>query len=136
MKNDLSRSNLANFSQIALLFIGWVLAIGIMPAPAISAPFKPDIKQLIENAKTAQDHRSIAEYYASQAEQAKTTAAEHKEMAKRYRSWHRINKSMVSYRYPQHCERLANAYYKAATEYAALAKEHEAMALDLEKNAK
>jgi hypothetical protein len=122
----------------ACLVTGWILLVGTgaILARAASPDKKADMKTMVENAKTAQDHRAIAALYDSQAEQAKAKAAEHIEMAKWYRSWRRINKTMVSYKNPQHCERLAKSYSDQAAEYLALASEHEAIASEIEKNAK
>jgi hypothetical protein len=124
--------------KFALVFFLAVSAFGyaVIAPPATSAERNTNIKTMIENAKTAQDHRAIAAYYASQAEQAQAKAAEHKEMAKWYRSWRQINKTRISYKNPEHCERLVKSYTNQADEYSALAKEHEAIASDLEKNAK
>ena len=90
---------------------------------------KPAMKEMIAGAKTAADHKAIADYYYGEAVKARAKADEHEQMAEWYRTaGERTKKIPYAPGTIDHCERLVKNYRVTADELTALAKEHEAMA--------
>src|SRR5438093_676269 len=107
-------------------------------AVAIGSPFTVDakekiskraLKEMIAGAKTAADHKAIADYYYTEAVKARAKADEHDQMAAWYRkAGEGVKKIPYTPGTIDHCERLVKTYKAAEDELTALAKEHEAMA--------
>ena len=94
------------------------------------------MKEMIEGAKTAADHKAIADYYYAEAAKARANAAKHEQMAQDYREWYQTagkgwSKGSYALGTIEHCEGLVKDYGAAAEDLTALAKEHEAMAAKL-----
>jgi hypothetical protein len=90
---------------------------------------KPALKEMIAGAKTAADHKAIADYYYAEAAKARAKAVEHDEMAGWYRkAGEGTKKTPYAPGTIDHCERLVKDYKSTADNLTALAKEHEAMA--------
>jgi hypothetical protein len=119
----------------SLFRLAMVLVLGIA---SLGNPFTVDakekipkraMKEMIAGAKTAADHKAIADYYYAEAAKAQAKAVEHDEMAGWYRkAGEGVKKSPYAPGTINHCERLVNGYKSAAADLTALAKEHEAMA--------
>jgi hypothetical protein len=105
---------------------------------ALSNPFtvgakekisKRALQEMIAGAKSAADHKAIADYYHAEAAKAQAKAVEHDEMAGWYRkAGEGVKKTPYAPGTIDHCERLVNDYKSTAADLTALAKEHEAMA--------
>lgn len=124
--------NSASLFVASLLFMGIVLG-QVMPliGENLEKPFKGKMKEMIESAKTADDHRAIAKVYVEEEAKAKALAAEHQEMASWYKERRQINKTTIYVRNRKHCERLVKYYNSLAEEFKALAEEHEKMATQM-----
>jgi hypothetical protein len=124
----------ASFNKLLVRFA----MIGLMGmAVALGDPFTADakeiskqaLKEMIAGAKTAADHKAIADYYYAEAAKARAKAAEHDEMAGWYRkAGEGVKKTPHAPGTIDHCERLVTNYKSTAADLTALAKEHEAMA--------
>ena len=120
----------------SLVRIAIVTVIGI--AVAAGNPFTVDakekiskraLKEMIAGAKTAADHKAIAEYYSAEAAKARAKANDHDQMAAWYRkAGEGVKKIPYSPGTIEHCERLIKNYKATADELTTLAKEHEEMA--------
>jgi hypothetical protein len=90
---------------------------------------KRTLKEMIAGAKTAQDHKAIADYYYSEAARARAKADEHEQEAALYR---KVGEAIKKVPYAPgtiaHCDALVKNYRAAADSFTALAKEHESMA--------
>ena len=90
---------------------------------------KPDLREMIAGAKSAADHKAIADYYYSEAAKARANSVEHDEMLGWYRNaGERTKKVPYAPATIDHCERLVKDYKSTADNLTALAKEHEVMA--------
>lgn len=89
------------------------------------------LKELIENAKTPEDHKRLASYYHDEASRLLQRSKEEEEMAAFYDAhplqWNAWKNHMLG-KASTHCLRLAKLYAKQAKEAAALALIHERMA--------
>ena len=125
---QLTNKSLFRFAVVTLL--GMVVALG--------NPFTVDAKEkiskralleMIAGAKSAADHKAIADYYYAEAAKAQAKAVEHDEMAGWYRkAGEGVKKTPYAPGTIDHCERLVKDYKSTADDLTALAKEHEAMA--------
>lgn len=112
-----------------------VVVMGL--AVAIGSPFTVDakekiskraLKEMIVGAKTAADHKAIADYYYAEAAKARAKADEHDQMALAYEKAG-VGKYGKSPSVPfTHCQNLVQKYKSLADDLTALAKVHEAMA--------
>lgn len=90
---------------------------------------KRALEEMIAGAKSASDHKAIADYYGAEAAKAQAKAVEHDEMAGWYRkAGEGVKKTPHVPGTIDHCERLVKDYKSTAENLTALAKEHEAMA--------
>ena len=110
----------------------WVVVLAltaglVMPAYRARAAQDVDIDKMIATAKTAADHRAIADYYKQEAKEAQEQADKHKKMAQDY-GMASIGRQATKTHFHQHCEALVRSYESAAKEYNDLAKMHEEMA--------
>jgi hypothetical protein len=123
----------------SLFRLAVVTVLGMVVATA--GPFALDakenvpkraLKEMIAEAKSAADHKAIADYYYAEAATARTKAAEHEEMAEWYRkAGEGTKKTPYAPGTIDHCERLVKDYKSTADNLTALAKEHEAKAAKL-----
>lgn len=124
--------NSASLFVAYLFFMGIVLG-QVMPLSGETSekPFKGKMKEMIESAKTANDHKAIAKYYLEEEAKAKALVSEHQEMASWYKERRQINKTTIYVHNRKHCERLVKYYNSLAEEFKALAAEHEELAIQL-----
>ena len=106
-----------------------VIAGNVSTGQAKEKISKPAMKEMIAGAKTAADHKAIADYYHAEAAKARAKAVEHDQMAGWYRKAGEGTKKIPYVPGTiDHCERLVKDYKSTAENLTALAKEHEAMA--------
>lgn len=120
----------------SLLRFAVVMVLGTVVA--LSNPFTVDAKEkiskralqeMIAGAKSASDHKAIADYHHAEAAKAQAKAVEHDEMAGWYRKGSEgVKKTPYAPGTIDHCERLVNDYKSTAEDLTALAKEHEGLA--------
>ena len=120
--------------RAALLTAAMAMLIGVVSLPASADDSKilkkDELKNLIANAKTAQDHQRVADHYTAKAEQFEAEATEHAEEAAKYRA----NPNMHEMKHPgspqtaSHCESMARSLRDAARQARQLAEDHQAMA--------
>lgn len=117
-RNEEARANRIGQLFVSLLAIALFLPIsGAAQTKAQGQVTKKNLKQAIANAKTADDHQRIAQYYRIDAARSESEEKEHAAFAKRYGS-----------RTDRHCRWLATEYAKKAEKDRALAKIHEDLA--------
>ena len=91
---------------------------------------KDDVKALIGNAKTAEDHERLAKHFDAEAAQLDAEATEHQELAAEYKAHPsgQDSKHPMSGKTAGHCQFFADDLHKAATQARALAADHRGMA--------
>jgi alanyl-tRNA synthetase len=91
---------------------------------------KDELKTLVANAKTAQDHERLAAHFNAKADQLDAEAKEHTELATEYRAHPTIHemKHKMSGQTAGHCDFFAADLHKAAQQARAIAGDHAAMA--------
>jgi hypothetical protein len=122
------RNSLAHSLVVALL--GMAVAFGNqLGVDAKEKISKPALKEMIAGAKTAADHRAIANHYKAEAAQARAKAHQHDQMAVWYRkAGEGVRKTPYAPGTINHCVQLVKSYRSTADDLTALAKEHEAIA--------
>jgi hypothetical protein len=121
-KHSLVRFTLAVFMAIAVM-------AGNAAGQAKEKISKRALQEMIAGAKSAADHKAIANYYYAEAAKARAKSVEHGEMAGWYReAGEGVKKTPHAPGTIDHCERLVKDYKSTAENLTALAKEHEAMA--------
>ena len=125
---QLTNKSLFRFAVVTLL--GMVVALGnSFTADAKEKISKRALQEMIAGAKSAADHKAIADYYYAEAAKAQAKAVEHDEMAGWYRkAGEGVKKTPYAPGTIDHCERLVKDYKSTAADLTALAQEHEAMA--------
>ena len=125
---QVTNKSLLRFAVVTLL--GMVVALGNpFTVDAKEKISKRALQEMIAGAKSAADHKAIADYYYAEAAKAQAKAVEHDEMAGWYRkAGEGVKKTPYAPGTINHCERLVNDYKSTAADLTALAKEHEAMA--------
>ena len=125
---QVTNKSLLHFAVVTLL--GMVVALGNpFTLDAKEKISKRALQEMIAGAKSAADHKAIADYYYAEAAKAQAKAVEHDEMAGWYRkAGEGVKKTPYAPGTIDHCERLVNDYKSTAADFTALAKEHEAMA--------
>ena len=123
-----TKKSLRHFAVVTLL--GMVVALGNpFTVGAKEKISKRALQEMIAGAKSAADHKAIADYYYAEAAKAQAKAVEHDEMAGWYRkAGEGVKKTPYAPGTINHCERLVNDYKSTAADLTALAREHEAMA--------
>ncbi len=110
---------------IAILTAGSILALA--PAGAWAQARDSSVQHLehlvVESADTPAEHQALARYFRMKADDARSLAAEHRAMAKRYHGHPGERRHMK-----KHCDRIATLNEELATEYESLAKGEEAAA--------
>jgi len=90
---------------------------------------KRALQEMIAGAKSASDHKAIADYDYAEAAKAQAQAVVHDEMAGWYRKADAgVNKNPYAPGTIDHCERLVKDYKSTAEDLTALVKDHEDMA--------
>jgi hypothetical protein len=123
-----TKKSLRHFAVVIVL--GMVVALGNpFTVGAKEKISKRALQEMIAGAKSAADHKAIADYYYAEAAKAQAKAVEHDEMAGWYRkAGEGVKKTPYAPGTINHCERLVNDYKSTAADLTALAREHEAMA--------
>ena len=126
----LQRMNKSLHRFAIVTVLGMVVALGNpFNVDAKEKISKRAMKEMIAGAKTAADHKAIADYYYAEAAKARAKAVEHDDMAGLYRkAGEGVKKTPYAPGTIDHCQRLVTNYKSAADDLTALAKEHEAMA--------
>ena len=108
------------------LLIPLFLTLGLLAACAEMNPHPMDMSQAVQNAKSKADHEALAQHYKEAAKEMQLKVDEHKKLLSQYES--------KSYLYGKqaedlkaHCQRLIDAYEKAAGENLSMAKLHRQM---------
>jgi hypothetical protein len=117
----------------------WPLALALFVSTLAAAQNTPerwtakDLKQAISTAKTADDHKQIAQYYIAKAARAESEAKEHEELAEIYRKSPNLHeqKHPMSPETAGHCQWLAERNREIAQKNRDLARMHEDMAKSL-----
>lgn len=95
---------------------------------------KKEVKALIVNAKTPEDHLKLASYYRDEARQQEEKAKYHDEMGELYRKNPPQNDTKLPRRMADHCKLFADSARQAAAAANSMAEEHEKMAEQLRTN--
>ena len=109
---------------ICSLLLGLLLVAGTLWADQDGLLSKKDLKTLVVNAKTAQDHQRLSRHFAAKAEQLEADAKDHFELSD---SYNRRDKAF------NHCESLAKELHKAAEEARQLSADHSEMVKQAQK---
>jgi hypothetical protein len=118
-----------NYRTLAILGAASAFAMGLAVPAGAATVADADIVAKIQTAKTPGDHEAIADYYDSQAADAKSKADLHRKMASSYTAGGTsIGKGSGSVPLPAHCANLAKDFDEEAANYTALAQAHRAMA--------
>ena len=113
------------FSMLAIIFTGALLA-----ADDRGLLGKQELKSLITNAKSAQDHERLARHFDAKAGELEAESKEHRELAVQYRT----NPTMHESKHPMspetagHCQYFADDLYKASQRARQMANDHRQMA--------
>jgi hypothetical protein len=110
-----------------MLTLGAASTLTSSPAEAVTSK---NVEKKIMAAKTAEDHKAIAEYYRGEAAKAKIKVTEHEKMAEAYRKagFGTVTKIPNSPGTIDHCNQLVQTYKSLAEMQEMMAKDHEAMA--------
>ena len=114
----------------------WFVMLAIFLAPTLLRAqngdhmSKEEVKTLIANAKTAEDHERLAKHFDAEADQLEAEANEHQELAAEYKAHPsgQDSKHPMSGKTAGHCQYFADDLHKAATQARALAADHRGMA--------
>jgi hypothetical protein len=104
-----------------------ILMLGIIVACAEMNPHPMDMSQVVQNAKTKDDHNALAEHYEAEAEALNLKVNEHKKLLEQYQAKSYLYGRQAS-NFRAHCEWLINAYSKASELNSEMAKMHREMA--------
>jgi hypothetical protein len=109
--------------RLALIVVlgGVLAACAVEPRSA-----SPELLQRIESARTRADHESLAAYYDQQAAASRSSADEHRRMAKSY-GMKALNPRGSGPYMTDHCEGLVTKYEGIAAEFSAMAAGHRQM---------
>ena len=114
----------------------WFLLLAMFAAPGLLRALdsgtmsKEQVKTLIANAKTAEDHERLAKYFDAEAVQLDAEANEHQELVAVYKAnpTGQESKHPMSGKTAGHCQYFADDLHKAATQARELAADHRDMA--------
>ena len=113
-------------------FLTVLLSVPQLHAAAPKHLSKTEVKALIANAKTPEDHSQLARHYRSEADRLEVEAKDHDELAAAYResssSQAAAMKNPMAGNTVAHCEYFAKSDREAAKAARELAAEHEQMA--------
>ena len=112
---------------IAVLTLGPANTVTGAPAELVTSK---NVEKRIMAAKTAEDHRGIADYYRAEAAKARVKVTEHEKMAEAYRKAGvgTVAKTPNAPGTIEHCNHLVQTYKSLAEMLEMMAKDHEAMA--------
>jgi len=99
-----------------------LMMVVVISACATGARSRPELDQMLANAKTGADHETIAEYYQQEAHEARAKYEQHKASAAEYR------RALRWGGWAEHCDRLAQDYKRAAEDASWLAAHHRKIA--------
>jgi len=122
-----------------ILSLTFVLAIAAVAQPSATIQNQPEklgkkqLLSLIATAKTAADHRRIANYYEAKAQDYLDQSKEHEKMAEHYKS-SGLNSPKWASNSVGHCEYSAKYLQETGLKTQKLASLHEQMAMDAERN--
>jgi hypothetical protein len=117
----LKRWNIFRLRTALVLGLMTVLAVAVsVRADDTNLLKKAELKNLITNAKTEQDHERLAQHFTANAEKLEADAQDHEEYAARYKG--------VSGKPSYHCANVAAELRKAAEAARQLAADHREMA--------
>ena len=113
------------FPLLAILAVGtylWAADSGLLS--------KQDLKSLISNAKSAQDHERLARHFDAKAAELEADSKEHYELAAQYRAKPTAHESKhpMSGETAGHCQYFADDLHKAAQRARQIAADHRTMA--------
>ena len=97
---------------------------------------KKQVKELVANAKTPQDHLKLAAYFNQEAAKLEDEAQQHEELAEIYKSHPAVlgsKSSVPAVGNASHCLNIAKSDREAAREYTEMAASHASMAKAAEK---
>lgn len=120
--------------RIALLLsVMTVLAGGIAVRAVETKLTKDELKSLIANAKTAQDHERLAAHFTAKADELEAEAREHMELATEYRAQPtgQQQKHPMGAKTAAHCDFFAAELRKAAQAARQMAADHAQMAKEV-----
>lgn len=91
---------------------------------------KQELKTLVGNAKTAQDHMRLARHFDAKADELEADSKEHHELAEQYKSHPSVHDSKhpMSGQTAGHCQYFADDLHKAALRARQMAADHRDMA--------
>ena len=112
------------------LLLATFAASGLLRAEDTDPLSKQDVKALVANAKTAEEHERLAKHFEAEAIQLDAEANEHQDLVAGYRG----NPSALALKHPMsgktagHCQYFADDLHKAAKQARELAADHREMA--------
>jgi hypothetical protein len=128
---------LPNRSRVLAVLMGGFLSV-ILSGPLLAQSAKPpekmtkkELKLLIENAKTAEDHQKLEVYYRQEAASLREESQNHKEMAEAYATGKK--KTGLPGKLFNHCRNIADYYAKSAKKADKMAVMHEELAKQVSK---
>jgi hypothetical protein len=126
----LQRMNKSFVRLVVVTLLGMAIALGNpLSVDAKEKISKRALQEMIVGAKTAADHKAVADYYYAEAAQARAKADEHDQMVVWYRkAGEGVKKTPHAPGTIDHCVQLVKNYRATADDLTALAKEHEAIA--------
>jgi uncharacterized membrane-anchored protein YhcB (DUF1043 family) len=107
------------------------MSLAALAVHAADTPLKKDeLKNLISNAKTPEEHERIAQHFIAKAEQLEADAQDHVDLAAKYKASSSSHdaKHAMSGPTASHCENVADGLKRAAAASRQLAADHRAMA--------
>jgi len=123
------KSHSIRVAVLAVLFLSTSVLFSVAQDQAMNMKehqlTKKEVKALIVNAKTPEDHMKLASYFKGEAQQQEASAKTHAEMAALYDPKAEMSK---------HCKNLSESLKKAAASANSIAAEHEQMAAQLRQN--
>ena len=118
-------------TSLPLIFGGIVSALLVWSAfISLDAVAGAAMEQMIENAKTKEDHETIAKHYEDEANALQAKVEEHKKMSAAYRIMASGKGGVAGF--VAHCDKLIAGYEEMAAENRELAKLHHQFAEKLE----
>ena len=130
----MTRLNRIGTVRTALFAAVMAMLIGVVSQPAVADDSKilkkDELKNLVANAKTAEDHQRLADHFTAKSEQLEADAQEHEELAAKYKANPGIHemKHPGSQQTASHCNTMARNLRAAAKQSRQLAEDHQAMA--------
>lgn len=133
MKGRIEMMSVKNWGYMAVWLLAAALIVPVLGVAQSNTPenwSKKDLRQAITTAKTADDHKKIAQFYTRDADRLDGEAKEHAALAEAYKK----SPTMHEQKHPMsgatagHCQWLAQRYTEMAQKERELAKFHEDMA--------